>query len=57
MQKFSMSEDAVNVKARKILISILHDYSSFSISTIDRFFQQVIRSFGCCPAAAHGLSV
>ncbi len=45
MQKFSMSEDAVNVKARKILISILHDYSSFSISTIDRFFQQVIRSF------------
>ena len=23
----------------------MHDYSSFSISTIDKFFQQVIRTF------------
>lgn len=45
MQKFRMSEEAVNERSRKILIAILHDYSSFSISTIDRFFQQVIRSF------------
>lgn len=45
MQKFHLDEDAVNAKAAKILISILHDYSSFSISTIDKFFQQVIRSF------------
>ncbi|MBP1677813.1 MAG: UvrD/REP helicase [Bacteroidetes bacterium] len=45
MLKFSLTADAANSKARKILISILHDYSSFSISTIDRFFQQVIRSF------------
>jgi len=45
MAKFGMDEDAVNVRAKHILTTILHDYSSFSISTIDRFFQQVIRSF------------
>jgi len=45
MTKFHMDEDAVNVRAKHILTTILHDYSSFSISTIDRFFQQVIRSF------------
>jgi len=39
------TENDVNTKARHILTTILHDYSSFSISTIDRFFQQVIRSF------------
>ena len=37
--------EAVNEHAKKVLTTILHDYSSFSISTIDRFFQQVIRSF------------
>ncbi|ADQ79888.1 UvrD/REP helicase [Paludibacter propionicigenes WB4] len=39
------TDEGVNAKAKKILTGILHDYSSFSISTIDRFFQQVIRSF------------
>ena len=32
-------------KAQHILSTILHDYSRFKISTIDRFFQQIIRSF------------
>ena len=32
-------------KARHYLVSILHDYSAFSVSTIDRFFQQTLRSF------------
>ncbi|NDP20719.1 MAG: UvrD-helicase domain-containing protein [Paludibacter sp.] len=45
MAKFRMDEQGVNVRAKQILTTILHDYSSFSISTIDRFFQQVIRSF------------
>ena len=45
MSKFRMDEETVNKKAKHILTTILHDYSSFSISTIDRFFQQVIRSF------------
>ena len=45
MSEFRMDEEAVNIRAKHILTTILHDYSSFSISTIDRFFQQVIRSF------------
>jgi ATP-dependent exoDNAse (exonuclease V) beta subunit len=45
MTTYSLTSDAVNHRARKILIAILHDYSSFSISTIDKFFQQVIRAF------------
>lgn len=32
-------------RARELLIHILHDYSAFSVSTIDKFFQQTIRSF------------
>ena len=31
--------------ARRYLISILHDYGAFGVSTIDRFFQQTLRSF------------
>lgn len=42
---FSMDEHAVRKQARTILISILHDYSAFNISTIDRFFQQTMRAF------------
>lgn len=34
-----------NPKARKLLINMLHDYSAFSISTIDRFFQQTLKAF------------
>ncbi len=45
MTEYTLTENEVNVRARKILTSILHDYSSFSISTIDKFFQQVVRSF------------
>lgn len=45
METYSYSEEQVRTRAAKILIAILHDYSSFSISTIDRFFQQIIRAF------------
>ena len=45
IKKFGLSTEETNLRARKILIIILHDYSSFSISTIDKFFQQIIRSF------------
>jgi ATP-dependent exoDNAse (exonuclease V) beta subunit len=41
----SLSIEAIDRKAQTILKEILHDYSSFSIVTIDRFFQQVLRSF------------
>lgn len=32
-------------RARELLTSILHNYSFFRITTIDKFFQQIIRSF------------
>lgn len=32
-------------KAGEILINILHDYSAFSVSTIDRFFQRTLKGF------------
>ncbi|MBQ6870830.1 MAG: UvrD-helicase domain-containing protein [Bacteroidales bacterium] len=31
--------------ARNVLIRILHDYPAFSVSTIDKFFQNVMRAF------------
>ncbi len=45
MQQYQLTEDAVRDRSGKILVNILHDYSSFSISTIDKFFQQIIRAF------------
>ena len=44
-KEFHLQEKDVRARARTILESILHDYSSFSISTIDRFFQQTMRAF------------
>lgn len=38
-------EDKLRLEARHVLITILHDYSAFHISTIDRFFQQTMRAF------------
>ncbi len=32
-------------RAERILVSILHDYGAFGVSTIDKFFQQVLRAF------------
>ncbi|MBP5741326.1 MAG: UvrD-helicase domain-containing protein, partial [Bacteroidales bacterium] len=32
-------------RAREVLVRILHDYSNFSITTIDKFFLQIIRAF------------
>lgn len=32
-------------RARQQLSAILHDYSAFAVSTIDRFFQQTLRAF------------
>lgn len=38
-------EGNMNPRAREILINLLHDYGSFSVSTIDKFFQQALRAF------------
>lgn len=45
MELYKRGEPWVRGEARRILVAILHDYSSFSISTIDKFFQTVMRSF------------
>jgi len=42
---FSLSEKQVRERAALCLYLLLHDYSRFSVSTIDSFFQHVIRSF------------
>lgn len=41
---FAADEDLKN-KARTVLNDILHDYSAFAVSTIDRFFQQTLKAF------------
>ena len=38
-------EEWIRVEASEILNCILHDYSRFSVSTIDSFFQKVLRAF------------
>lgn len=43
--EFRLSEEAIRTKAATILKLILHDYSRFSVSTIDSFFQRIIRAF------------
>ncbi len=36
---------ALSDRAKHVLSGILHDYGSFSVSTIDKFFQQTLRAF------------
>lgn len=42
---YGINEMQVRKNGRDILVRILHDYSAFSVSTIDRFFQQTMRAF------------
>jgi len=39
------SEEWIRTEAMGILNSILHDFSRFSVSTIDSFFQKILRAF------------
>jgi ATP-dependent helicase/nuclease subunit A len=41
----SKSEDIIRREAKEILYSILHDFSRFSVSTIDSFYQKIVRAF------------
>ena len=36
---------ATNPRAQVLLTELLHDYGAFSVSTIDRFFQQTLKAF------------
>ena len=41
----NLSDLEITVKAKRCLKNILHNYTRFSITTIDKFFQRVISSF------------
>ncbi len=45
METYRLNPSTLQQKASLILTKILHDYSHFTILTIDSFFQRVIRSF------------
>ena len=45
MEKFQLTEKQVRQRAKVLLSYLLHDFSNFSVSTIDSFFQKIIRSF------------
>ena len=44
-QELKLDDSAFQERSRDVQREILHNYSQFSISTIDAFFQKVIRSF------------
>ena len=41
----NLSEVQIRKKAREARTEILHDYSRFTVLTIDRFFQRILRAF------------
>jgi len=45
MAETGMREDQVRERAKLLLRFLLHDFSKFSVNTIDSFFQQIIRAF------------
>ncbi len=42
--ELEISQDELQARASKLLPAILHDYSNFSVTTIDQFFQRIIRN-------------
>jgi ATP-dependent helicase/nuclease subunit A len=45
MDELNIDAQSFQLRAQELQIEVLHHYSQFSISTIDAFFQKVIRSF------------
>ena len=45
MQESGLDEDSVRLLARLALNELLFDYSNFNVSTIDSFFQTILRNF------------
>ncbi|MFN6944198.1 MAG: UvrD-helicase domain-containing protein [Cytophagaceae bacterium] len=45
VQQTGIAKELIPNKAKDALTQILHDYSRFSVSTIDSFFQFILRSF------------
>ena len=44
-QELHLPEGLIRARAAEVRTKILHDYSHFTILTIDKFFQRIIRSF------------
>ena len=44
-QTIQLSKEGIQQRAQLLLVGILQDYNRFSVSTIDGFFQHVIRTF------------
>ena len=51
------AEEWIRSEAKEILNSILHDYSRFSVSTIDSFFQKILRAFAREAGLHSGFSI
>ncbi len=45
VQELKLDNASLQKRAQQQLTGILHDYSAFAVSTIDRFFQQTLRAF------------
>lgn len=45
MKALQVDEDGLKQRAAATLTAILHDYGHFAVSTIDSFFQKVVRAF------------
>ena len=43
-EKTGLSEDFIIKRSRSFFTQIIHDYSFFSVYTIDKFFQKIIRN-------------
>ncbi len=44
-KEFSLSNDDLKIQARELLNTILHSYGNFNVSTIDSFFQIILKTF------------
>lgn len=45
IRECGLRQDEIQARAQELMVGILQDYTHFSVSTIDGFFQQVIRTF------------
>lgn len=45
VKKTNLSEKQISIRSATVLKNILHNYSFFSVNTIDSFFQRLIKSF------------
>ncbi len=57
MNQTGKSENEIRTRAGELLHTILHDFSRFSVCTIDAFFQKIIRAFARESGLHSGFSI